>query len=67
MAGEMLEKVDEATSCDRAAALSGTTSAWYALKAEKGAEAVKAAASALSKRFALLGGAFAVANTFGLC
>jgi hypothetical protein len=63
----VLQKINEYQSCDKASGLAGTTSAYYGLRAEKGAAAVSAAATKLSTRFALIAGALAVANAFGIC
>jgi hypothetical protein len=67
MASEVLQELNDATACDDGSKLAGATSAWYAYRAQQGAQAVAMAASKLASRFALISGALAVADVAGFC
>lgn len=67
IATEMLQKVNEATSCELGQGLASTTAAWYGLRAQRVAKNLAAASEKLSFRFALIAGALTVAHSLGVC
>lgn len=67
MATELLEEMNEATSCEKASRLAGAASAWYSLKAAEGAKTLAPAATKLAARWGIVGVALGVADLAGFC
>lgn len=68
MSTELLQKVDEATSCDAGQALASAGSAWYGLKAAEGnSSVVRRAAGKLSARFGVVAAVLSIADVAGFC
>lgn len=67
MATGLLDKVNDATSCDDGSKLSAAGSAWYYYRSIHGAEAIRAASAKLSERFLYIAAALGVADVVGIC